>query len=388
MSEPKDEKDNIRIAILDQETKQMLLDRDGNKCQISGEPFENFDEIAVEHIVPLSIGGTHQLDNLQLVKAGTGSSAINMNTRRIQALTKQLIKRQDELAKREEDSFNRELEYRSQIDKQKIELERLRNDLLAENEEQKSRIDLETKQQKDKLLEQLLRVENREKEAITLKKILNDKIAAQEHDHKNSLEELEREKERYREESRNQIQARSNNYVTEAIKALDTSANNYHSKGLRWSAIGLLSLVGGVGTGIYFGLGSMAALETSDKISWPVVSFLAFKGVIVIALFVAIAKYCFTYSQSFTHEAIKNSERMHAINFGKFYLETYGVEAEWTQIKEAFEHWNINSSSAFSKGDPDKFDPKLFDKMMQISDSIQKFGGFKKRSSTNKKNDT
>jgi hypothetical protein len=50
-------------------------------------------------------------------------------------------------------------------------------------------------------------------------------------------------------------------------------------------------------------------------------------------------------------EALKNGDRRHAINFGKFYLESYGAAAEWSQIKEAFEHWNIAGNSSFG-GEP------------------------------------
>jgi hypothetical protein len=366
------------------EIKEKLLARDGARCQISGEPFRDFSEMAIDHIVPLSLGGSDQLDNMQLIKAKINSFQSNKSIRRAEALTKDLLKRQEELAKREQESFERESDYRSQIDKQKLELERLREELLAENEARKQRVDQEIRAQQERLREQRASLEIREIETSHLKQILQEKITDQEIKLKNTLEELEREKERYHEESRNQIQARSNSYVNEAITALDTSARRYHSRGSFWSIAGLLSLAGGVGTGIYFGLVGITALENSEKISWPVVSFLAFKGVIVIGLFVALAKYCFTYSQSFTHEAIKNSERKHAINFGKFYLETYGAEAEWAQVKEAFEHWNINSSSAFSGSDPDKFDPKLFDRAIGIAEAVQKLGKSKDDQSTKK----
>jgi hypothetical protein len=50
-------------------------------------------------------------------------------------------------------------------------------------------------------------------------------------------------------------------------------------------------------------------------------------------------------------EALKNADRRHAINFGKFYLESYGAAADWTQVKEAFEHWNITGANAFTRGE-------------------------------------
>ncbi|MBD9356342.1 ATP synthase subunit B family protein [Methylomonas albis] len=189
-----------------------------------------------------------------------------------------------------------------------------------------------------------------------------------------AFEELEREKERYREDSRKQIESRSTAYVVETLESLDKSAKKYHDIGRNWSIAGSLALVAGVATGLYFGVLGLTPLGGRPDILWSEVFFFSFKGVLVIGLFVALAKYCFTYGQSFTHEAIKNSERQHAIKFGKFYLETIGADATWVQFKEAFEHWNINSTSAFSGNDSDKFDPKIFEKVIQLAETVQKIG--------------
>lgn len=59
-------------------------------------------------------------------------------------------------------------------------------------------------------------------------------------------------------------------------------------------------------------------------------------------------------------------------NFGKFYLESYGANADWSQIKEAFEHWNNAPSSAFSNNDADKLDPKVMDRIAQLVESLGK----------------
>lgn len=367
------------------EVKKKLLARDGNRCQITGEPFAGFDDMAVDHIIPQQHGGSNDLDNIRLIKKSINSLLSNTDLTRIDTLTKDLLKRQEELTKREQQSFNREQEYRYQIDKQAQELERLRSDLQIEHENRKAQIDHELRIHQESLKQERQLLASREQEARQLKVELQKQIEEKDLQLKAAFEELEKDKERYREESRSQIQARSNSYVNEAITALDNSAASYHTKGTLWSVGGLFSLAGGVGTGIYFGLAGMNALENPEKISWPVVSFLAFKGIIVIGLFIALAKYCFTYSQSFTHEAIKNSERKHAINFGKFYLETYGAEAQWGQVKEAFEHWNINSSSAFSGSDSDKFDPKIFDKAISIAEAVQKFGRTNNEESEKKK---
>ena len=183
---------------------------------------------------------------------------------------------------------------------------------------------------------------------------------------------LEVEKEKYKAETRKNIERRSGEYVNESITSLDFAAKKYHSISRNWSIAGLIALISGVATGIFFGIKGISPAEGKEVIEWSQVVFYTFKGVIVIGLFIALSKYCFMYGQSFMHESIKNGERKHAINFGKFYLQSYGVDAQWSQVKEAFEHWNINSASAFSGHDPDKFDPKMMDKALQFAESFHK----------------
>ncbi|MBE4012868.1 hypothetical protein HJ059_23770 [Vibrio parahaemolyticus] len=97
-----------------------------------------------------------------------------------------------------------------------------------------------------------------------------------------------------------------------------------------------------------------------------------FRGLVVLTMFVALARYAFIFSNSYMHESLKNGERRHAINFGKFYLEVYGADASWSDIKEAFEHWNIDSQNAFTKKQTSDFDPNLLDKTASLSASVSK----------------
>jgi hypothetical protein len=346
--------------------KERLVERDGLRCSVSGEEVDSIDELELTHILPLVEGGGSGIENLKLVKSQYHRLLDNEHNRSKQ-LFDGLSNKQRELDDREKASFEREQTYRSEIDRQKNELEGLSQMLiqrkrLADQEAsiqemlQKSEMDLAARTKKLEEQSHLVQTTFLERE-----KQLNY-----------ASEELEKEKEKYKLETRKEIERRSHSYVSESLASLGESAVKYHKISRNWSALGAVSLVLGVLTGIYFGMKGLTPVEGQKEIGWSQVTFFAFKGVIVIGLFVALAKYCFTYSQSFMHESIKNGERKHAINFGKFYLETYGADAEWAQIKEAFEHWNINSSSAFSGNDADKFDPRIVEKTIQLAESFQK----------------
>lgn len=354
------------------EIKQKLIERDGLRCSVTGDAVNSPEDLSVDHIVPISRGGSDDLDNLILVKHNINSMLADGEKRRARIYVQELKKRQDELAARERESFEREQAYRMQIERQKKQLEEFRAKLQKDQSARYEEFENEVKEQRLRLIEQQRMLVMRENETESLRNRLSQEIQERERELALAFENLEREKEKYREESRQKIESKSSAYVNEALLALDGTSKKYHDTGRNWSIAGFAALVAGIATGLYFGVKGLAPIEGQNQIPWSQVVFFAFKGVIVIGLFIGLAKYCFSYGQSFMHEAIKSSERKHAINFGKFYLETYGADAQWSQLKDAFQHWNISSASAFSGNDPDKFDPKIIDKAIQLTETIQK----------------
>ncbi len=107
---------------------------------------------------------------------------------------------------------------------------------------------------------------------------------------------------------------------------------------------------GSLGAGLLFFLvlTIFTTYNPPDSVSWQDIAYLLVKGVVVVALFGALAKYAHGFSTSYMHEALKNADRRHAINFGKFYLRSFGASADWSEVKEAFEHWNITQENAFT----------------------------------------
>lgn len=170
---------------------------------------------------------------------------------------------------------------------------------------------------------------------------------------KNAEEALEQEKQRYREENRRQIETKSQNYVNTALTGLQTKEDNFHRLAKTWSVVGAISIILGIVFIAYTTLNGAYSFHSGAGFSWTYFVFVTFRGLVVIALFAALARYAFVYSKSYMHESLKSGERRHAINFGKFYLEAYGADANWGQIKEAFQHWNIGNESAFSEREAD-----------------------------------
>ncbi|MCG3741768.1 hypothetical protein [Vibrio cincinnatiensis] len=72
------------------------------------------------------------------------------------------------------------------------------------------------------------------------------------------------------------------------------------------------------------------------------------------------------------NESLKNSDRLHAISFGKFYLQAYGDIVTPDDVKEVFQHWNIDKDSSFRKLGSDSFDPRIFESAIEIARVLTK----------------
>lgn len=215
--------------------------------------------------------------------------------------------------------------------------------------------------------EQLLR---REEEGRHLRMRLEGEIAKREAQLADAAQQLQLEKVRYTEESRKKIESKSKDYVAAALDTLEGKERQFHRMSKFWTFLGAASLLGGLSLFGYVTVMSFVTLPPA--LSWEFIVFSAFKGVVGLALFAALAKYAYLLGNSYMREALKNGDRRHAINFGKFYLESYGAAADWGQIKDAFEHWNIDAQNGFAKTDETHLDLTSLEKLTGALEKISK----------------
>lgn len=83
---------------------------------------------------------------------------------------------------------------------------------------------------------------------------------------------------------------------------------------------------------------------------------------LIIIVLVSLSKLLFTLAKSFMVESIRCSDRIHAISFGKFFLDAYGSEATRQEVIQAFSSWNIdNGGTSFRNQSTSDYDPKIED---------------------------
>ena len=190
---------------------------------------------------------------------------------------------------------------------------------------------------------------------------------------------LEQERIRLTQESQQTLQDNSKRFVGAALTLLGDKEGRFHRTANWWAVGGAVALLAGVVIAVVTMLSSSDSYHQASAAGLGYYFFHLFRGLVVVGVCVALARYAFIFSNSYMHESQKVGERAHAIRFGEFYLDTYGTNAEWEQVKEAFAHWNISGQSAFSKHDPNSVDPalagaagKVMEKALEVASAAAK----------------
>lgn len=71
------------------------------------------------------------------------------------------------------------------------------------------------------------------------------------------------------------------------------------------------------------------------------------------------------------NESLKVSDRIHAISFGKFYLQVFEQSLTPEELKDIFRDWNINNQSSFAELKSSEYDPKLLESISNLIDKLK-----------------
>lgn len=188
---------------------------------------------------------------------------------------------------------------------------------------------------------------------------------------------LELERQRLTEDAQKTLQDNSRKFVSAALSLLGSKESDFHVISKVWAIVGALSLLAGAVFAVLAMIYSSDNYHQAAGAGLGYYFFHLFRGLIVVGICGVLSRYAFIFSNSYMHESLKVGERAHAIRFGEFYLDTYGANAEWEQVKEAFAHWNISGQSAFSQNEPPLTDSavsgaasKLMDKALDLAANL------------------
>ena len=169
-------------------------------------------------------------------------------------------------------------------------------------------------------------------------------------------------KETRRQERRELLERVASDFIAKSQDNLQRREKSYRTQANVWYVVSCSVLV--LGAALSFWRAGNIDYVSSNLFALLEVVVL---GAISVGLIVGIAKFAFTLGKSYMVEALRNADRSHAISFGEFYLRSYGAESDWAELKEAFQHWNIDTGSAFNTQKTEDFDPKVIETALALA---------------------
>jgi DNA-binding MarR family transcriptional regulator len=176
-------------------------------------------------------------------------------------------------------------------------------------------------------------------------------------------------KKQEKEKLQQKIETNAAQYIEEALSSLSKKESKLQLYATIWYSLGFISLIIGIAAIVILTSTSLLLFENRQE-QWPLFILITIKNLVIIGLLIASSKYSYTLAKSYMNEALKNSDRIHAISFGRFYLKAYGEKATWQELKEVFQHWNIAKDSSFAKLNPNDYDPHFVDSAVDFAKAL------------------
>ncbi|BAU29587.1 TIR domain-containing protein [Aneurinibacillus soli] len=77
--------------------------------------------------------------------------------------------------------------------------------------------------------------------------------------------------------------------------------------------------------------------------------YIGLKNLVIIGLLITSSRYSFKLGQVLMREGVRQGDRLHAINYGKFFLSSFQDRLSFEEMKDLFKDWNIDNNKE-SKG--------------------------------------
>jgi hypothetical protein len=284
--------------------------------------------------------------------------------------------------------IEREKNLSRSLTEKEVELQRDRAELHARFAERELALRQEMESQQAALKEREASFRSQSDELLKRTRFLeSEQVALKEESKQRAIEheqakvQLQRQKEQFQEDFQARMESKATEYVDTALESLKASEKRFDRIGFAWSVGGIFSVGLGLALAYFLAVEATEKLVANKDISWGLILFFGTKGAILLGLVVATVRLCVGLARNYMHESLKNAERRHAINYGKFYLSVYGAGTDGQKLQDVFAHWNISGTSAFSAKD----EPLPQPTMSEITDLAKVLIGLKKSEKSSEK---
>lgn len=190
-------------------------------------------------------------------------------------------------------------------------------------------------------------LETMRKQIEAEKKLAFDDVRKRTAEIQERVVQFEAERERYTIESQERLKTISTTFVSETVTQLTTRETKLSQISFWWSIAGGASLT--IGLAIIAVVSYLSVIHIDASMSWSLLTFYTLKGIVLATVIGLLARYASIQGGNYMTEALRTVDRIHAIKFGQFFVETYGSAADWEQVKLAFSNWNGQEKHSWSK---------------------------------------
>lgn len=99
---------------------------------------------------------------------------------------------------------------------------------------------------------------------------------------------------------------------------------------------------------------------------------IAVKSIIIISFLIACSRYSFLMGKIALDESITLGERIHAISFGKVFIQMFGNDFTKEEMYKVFENWNTTPTKGIENYKAEDFDPNLIKVLINLVKVIKK----------------
>ncbi|AVF65947.1 TIR domain-containing protein [Vibrio sp. B513a] len=169
-----------------------------------------------------------------------------------------------------------------------------------------------------------------------------------------------------RKEKSDNIKRSTDDYIKSIISDLEIKQKNSKRTYYLWNVIGFLFLAG---SAVYL-LSNVSF--TSSPVDMTSLVYSLIKTGLALSFTVACSRYSFLMSKIALDESMTLGERIHAISFGKIFIQMFSDEFTKDEMYKVFENWNTSPQNATERYKTDDYDPNLLKVFKELVESIKK----------------
>lgn len=158
----------------------------------------------------------------------------------------------------------------------------------------------------------------------------------------------------------------TDDYITHELLKLEKKQISAKRVYYIWNVIGFATLV--ISAAFLFSKLSV----TSDAFNSTEAITAVIKSVLVVSFLVAMSRYSFLMGKIALDESVTLGERIHAISFGKVFIQMFSDDFTKEEMYKVFENWNTTPSKGMDSYKSDDYDPNLIKVFTELVKVIKK----------------